>query len=510
MTNAVTPHRHETGRGLSSLAKGPQWCFVSATTIETHGIDIIPEDARKGRARSQFWPWAAGNIHVLSISWGGYLLGFGLSFGQAVVISLLSVVGSFGLVGLISLAGQRGSAPTMVLSRATFGLRGNLLPSFVGYLLVVGWEIVLTALAVMSTASVAERLGIHAGTGFKIGVLVVMEIIVVALGVLGFDAIMASQKYITSAVLVVTALYMALTFHHINFDALGSHPAGGVTAMIGAGVMVFCGFGVGWTSCAADYSRYLPRSTGKKSLVSWTTLGGSVPVFAFIAYGLLLCGSDPALMEAVVANPIGALTDLAPTWFVVPFWITIIAALVAGAVIDIYSSGLALLTMGVPLPRWQTALVDGILVLAGTAYVVWFAPDFLTPFEGFLIALGVPLAAWTGIFGADLVVRWREGFPAARLFDGSPRGAGLVRWPALLAMVSGCAFGFGLVTNSEAPWLGYLLGPLGFGGRGGAWAASNIGVLLTLVLCFAAGWPIAQRARTRRHAIGAEQVVEPA
>lgn len=466
---------------------------MSTTTIETHGIDVIPEHARKGRPRSQFWPWAAGNIHVLSISWGGYLLGYGLSFWQALVISLISVVGSFALVGLVSLAGQRGSAPTMVLSRRVFGRWGNIPAGIVGYLLVVGWEIVLTSLAVLSTATVAERLGLHAGTGFMVVVLLVMEAIVVGLGVLGFDAIMASQKWITSAVIIVSLVYLVLALPHVRWGALQSLPSGGASAMIGAAVMVFCGFGVGWTSCAADYSRYLPRNASRSGLVGWTTFGGSVPVAVFIVFGLLLCGSDPALMAAIVDDPIGALTNMLPLWFVVPFWLVAVTALVAGAVIDIYSSGLALLAIGVRLPRWSTALVDGVLVLAGVVLVVWFSPDFLTPFEGFLTTLGVPLAAWTGIFGADLLVRWREGYPDEQLFD----RAEAVRWPALLAMLACCVVGFGLVTNVSAGWLdwqGYLLGPLGLGGRTGAWAASNIGVLVALVLAFAAGLPIAIRA----------------
>ena len=47
--------------------------------------------------------------------------------------------------------------------------------------------------------------------------------------------------------------------------------------------------------------------------------------------------------------------------------------------------------------------------------------------------------------------------------------------------------GWGLVTNTYASWLtwqGYLLGPLGLGGKTGAWAFANLGVLVALVLGF--------------------------
>jgi hypothetical protein len=51
--------------------------------------------------------------------------------------------------------------------------------------------------------------------------------------------------------------------------------------------------------------------------------------------------------------------------------------------------------------------------------------------------------------------------------------------------------GWGLVTNGFASWLswqGYLLGPFGLGGKTGAWAFANLGVLVALVLGFVAQW----------------------
>ena len=50
--------------------------------------------------------------------------------------------------------------------------------------------------------------------------------------------------------------------------------------------------------------------------------------------------------------------------------------------------------------------------------------------------------------------------------------------------------GWGLVVNAFADdaswnnWQGYLLGPLGLGGKDGAWAFANLGVLAALALGF--------------------------
>ena len=48
--------------------------------------------------------------------------------GRPSIAGVLGIVLSFLLCGFIALAGKRGSAPTMVLSRAAFGVRGNAVP----------------------------------------------------------------------------------------------------------------------------------------------------------------------------------------------------------------------------------------------------------------------------------------------------------------------------------------------------------------------------------------------
>jgi hypothetical protein len=94
--------------------------------IEANGINVITGGERKGRPRSLFWPWFAANVSVLGLSYGSFVLGFGISFGQSVAVGLAGILVSFLLCGFIAVAGKRGSAPTMVLSRAAFGVRGAL------------------------------------------------------------------------------------------------------------------------------------------------------------------------------------------------------------------------------------------------------------------------------------------------------------------------------------------------------------------------------------------------
>jgi purine-cytosine permease-like protein len=234
-------------------------------------------------------------------------------------------------------------------------------------------------------------------------------------------------------------------------------------------------------NAAADYSRYLPRSARSGGVVGWTTFGSSLAPVILLIFGILLAGSSGKLSTAIAADPIGALASLLPTWFLVPFVIVAVLGLVGGAVLDIYSSGLALLSVGVRVPRYVAAGIDGVIMTAGSIYVVFFATDFLGPFQGFLITLGVPIAAWCGIFIADIQLRRRD-YAEAELYDRRGR-YGAVNWLPIALIVIGTAVGWGLVTNSSASWLGwqgYLLGPIG--GTKGDWAFANLGVLAALVI----------------------------
>ncbi len=117
-------------------------------------------------------------------------------------------------------------------------------------------------------------------------------------------------------------------------------------------------------------------------MIGWTTFGSSVAPIVLLVFGLLLAGSSAKLSSAIAADPIGALTTLLPTWFLVPFAIVAVLGLVGGSVLDIYSSGLALLTLGLRIPRYAAALIDGVVMILGTIYVVFVAKQLPAPVRG--------------------------------------------------------------------------------------------------------------------------------
>jgi NCS1 family nucleobase:cation symporter-1 len=451
--------------------------------VETNGINVITEAERKGTPRQLFWPWFGANVSVFGLAYGSFLLGFGISFWQAIVAGVVGIVVSFLLCGLVAIAGKRGSAPTLVLSRAAFGVNGNRAPSVLSWVLTVGWETALVSLATLATAQVFDQLGWSSGTATKLVALLVVAALVVGGGILGFDVIMRMQAAITWVTGILTVVYIVLVADHMDWSTVSALPTGSTAAFIGALVLAMTGYGFGWVNAAADYSRYLPRQASTRGVVGWTTFGGALAPVVLLIAGLLLAGSDSKLSAAIGLDPIGALGTILPTWFLVPFILVVVLGLIGGALLDIYSSGLSLLAAGLRVPRPVAASIDGTLMVIGTIAVVFFADSFIGPFQGFLITLGVPIAAWCGVMLADIALRKRD-YAEADLFD--PRGRyGSVQPVPLALLVIGTVLGWGLVTNTFASWLdwqGYLLGPLGLGGKDGAWAYANLGVLLAFVI----------------------------
>ena len=352
---------------------------IVALGVETTGIEIIDEAERTAQPRNLLWPWFAANVSVFGISYAAFVLGFGISFWQAVLVTIVGVVASFMLCGVIAIAGKRGSAPTMILSRAAFGVQGQKLPGVISWLVSIGWETFLAILAVLATSTIFERLGWGGGTATKVVAALVVATLIVGASVAGYHLIMRMQSVLTWITGAITLLYVAMTISDVQWSTVSAIPAGSIQATVGALVMVMTGFGLGWINIAADWSRYQHREASGAAIVGWNTLGGALAPALLVCYGLALAGSDQVIRDGIAADPIGTLATLLPTWVLVPFLLAAILSLVSGAVLGIYSSGLTLLSLGVRIPRPAAALIDGVILTLGTFYVVFVAENFINP-----------------------------------------------------------------------------------------------------------------------------------
>ena len=133
---------------------------------------------------------------------------------------------------------------------------------------------------------------------------------------LGYDTILAVQRWFTWTFAGLTLVYFVVAAGQIDLHDATSLPAGDLTGFVSGVSIVMAGLGLGWVNAGADYARYLPRTTRARSVVGWTTFGASIAPIVLIAFGVLVAASNKDLASA--ANPVSALAAPLPVWFLVP------------------------------------------------------------------------------------------------------------------------------------------------------------------------------------------------
>lgn len=127
-----------------------------------------------------------------------------------------------------------------------------------------------------------------------------------------------------------------------------------------------------------------------------------------------------------------------PGWVAVPYLILAILTLLAVNTIDLYSSGLTLQAIGVPVRRPAAALIDLVICVAIT-FVAIFSASFNRLYLGFLSLLIVWLAPWFAIYIADWLLRRGRYDPASLVRENGGRywRRGGVHWPGVIAQAVG-------------------------------------------------------------------------
>lgn len=462
---------------------------LRSTTVESNGVNPVPDAERRGRPRGLFAVWFAWNISILGISYGIFVFGLGLNVWQTIVAGTVGYLVSSALVGILAVGGPRTGLPTLTQTRFAFGTKGNRVPAFFAYLSNMGWKVTIVTLASTTGAKLFAKLwpsvfadadGSSATSTIVLWFVLVLAV-TMTVSVLGHQLIMRVEVWISWVTGVMTIAFLGFVLPQVGWARLGDAPAGGPLECVGGVIMAMTLVGIGFLNYGGDFARYLPRDTPARGVIGWTVTGLSLPVVILLIVGALLVGGDPKLGGATASDPIGALTALLPMWFFVPFSVVIVISLVSAAITGMYSSGLALMAVGVPLRRSVTTSVNAVIIAAGAFYLLFVSTSFLATFQSFLSLIAVMMGTMGGVQLVDFVRQRRAGWNTDMA---NPRGHGGrdVRWTAVSSLVTGTVVGLGLVTSSD-PNFGKVTGfLLTAKGRTGVFASSGLGIVIAMVL----------------------------
>ncbi len=404
----------------------------AAFKIEQRGIDLIPDDERKMKPSGLFWLWSGAVFNVEFLFYGTLIMTFGLSVEQAVAAILIGNV-FYAFLGWSSLQGPKTGTTAFMVSRAPFGQNGNRLVALFNWGTQVGFEIEGIYFVVATIILLFSLHGTTLNGPAKIVVIILAALLQMVLPLLGHATISKILRYLAYIFIVFFAVLAGFTFNRLHLSTFHEHPvtfAVWTTAL----VLIISTGGLGWTENGNDYSRYLPRGTAGSRTFWSATLGGAIPSIILELLGVF---AYTITTKTVGIAQLGVPQSF-PSWFVTPFLIFAIFQLLAINTIDMYSSGVTLQALGLPVRRWGAVIIDTVVCAVVTG-IILFHGNFYADFSGFLLYIVVWLAPWFGILMVDYLLRGRDyhslSLRSAR--DGVYWRNGGIHWPAVIAQVVG-------------------------------------------------------------------------
>jgi purine-cytosine permease-like protein len=413
-----------------------------AFVIEQAGTDRVPESQRWTQPKTIGALWAGSSINVEYFVYGALVMGFGFNFATTVSVIVIGNL-SFFLVGAASLQGPETGTTTFTINRAPFGVHGSKLFAFFNWITLLGFETEGLILIVGAVMVLLQMANIHVSSGFEVLLIICAAIIQAIVPYFGHATMV---KVIRVMIIPFGAVFVVLAFFDIKFGTPNYAGVGGGWELYSAALaFVFALSGLGWTNCANDYTRYVPRDAKKSAVVGWVFLGTAVPEILLMLLGATTFTflSSPSQVAAWNgANPFQVLyaQHVLPKWFVVLFLGFAVLQLFAVNSLDLYSSGVSLQAIGIRIKRYQAVLLDSVISCGLTIWAM-FQSTFSLYMKEFVGVIIVWIGPWLGIFLMDWLLRKMK-YSASELQRTDTNGTYFaqtsgVQWNAVVAFAVG-------------------------------------------------------------------------
>jgi purine-cytosine permease-like protein len=463
-------------------------------------VEVVVQTKRfaKDPSSSQFWVWLSISGSLLPFGVALWLRSLGLTFEQSLTAVLLGIFASAGVVAVGAIAGKRSSLPTIVLSRAAFGVFGNLGPALILVLSRLFWALVLVTLGYLLIAqNLTSKTSMSGGSEpISWGAILVLVVVVsgsAVLSSLGGKFLIWAQR-LSGVLGIVTAIVIATVKIFGSGVAMEVVQTGSWLRALGAAVVIFAIFGLAWSSASSDYASGLPVNVRGWKVAGWALLSmGAIPA-ALATLALLAFGNLADSDFATSYNGLAAGTS--STTLAVVVQISLILTLVTTIAMSLRSSSMSFESVQL---KFKASIATPVIAVAAVAMAVigisyLGAGGFWFNLKGYALFLAVPVAAWSGIFVSDVLIR-RIAYHEVSLSRsyGFYKAVNISNTSGWLLAV---ALGWGLLKSDlvEFEWLGYLAD---LTANAEFWAQSNFGVVIAfaigLLLPVAVGIPRIKR-----------------
>ncbi len=360
--------------------------------VEVRGFDHIPEPERNMTMGHVDLFWVANSVNLFSFALGALAIAQGLSLGMALTAC---VVGSLAYVyvSLGSIITVRAGLPVSTLTRAAFGMRGNLFNASLSWVTAIAFEVINTIFGVEAILALFQMFGwSDPGSTGKLLAVLLQLLLCGGIAELGHATMVWFQRYfaiLVSAALMLVCAYIVAKIdfvHAVGPRAPHAAPAGIAAFMTAAAVIA--SNPLSFLFNGADWVRYLPSRTRGRT-VFWHVFAWSyLPSLALTVMGAL------SATLGDMADPVAGLKPFMPSWLFIIYIFAVVGGSLANNVPTYYSSGLALQAIGLRVHRNVATGID-VVVSAVVSLYILFVQDFSSVLNDFIALLVV----WVGPFG---------------------------------------------------------------------------------------------------------------
>jgi NCS1 family nucleobase:cation symporter-1 len=362
--------------------------------VEPGGAGFIPLNERHGRPLNLFWTWMSPNLEFATIFVGVIsVLYFEQTFWQAVAAIVVGTgLGSLAH-GVLSARGPSMGVPQMVLSRISFGYRGNILPS--------GLQAVVAGIGWFAVNSVSGALALATLTTLPSALcLVIVVVLQVSIGFFGHNLVHAFERYAFPVLAVIFLVTSVITLSKASPGAVagGTGGIGGFLLTVGATF----GYTAGWNPYATDYTRYLPPATSKVATGVWAALG----VFVSGVFLEVVGAASATIAAPGIDNPTAAFTSHLNTAVADLTLLAIALGAICANAINVYSGSMSFLALGINVPLGlRRAIVSGVFGVLGFLLALSGLSDAGQKYENFLLIISYWIAPWLAVYFTDWYLR---------------------------------------------------------------------------------------------------------
>jgi purine-cytosine permease-like protein len=366
-------------------------CSNEVFGVEVRGFDHIPEPERNMTIGQVDLFWVANSVNLFSFALGALAITQGLSLGWALTACIVGSL-TYVYVSLGSVISVRAGLPVSTLTRAAFGMRGNLFNSGLSWLTAIAFEVINTIFGVEAILALLQMLGwSDPGSAGKLLAVLLQILLCGGIAVLGHATMIWFQRYFAVLVSAALLLVFAYIVSKIDFHAVGARAPHASIASIAAfmtAAAVIASNPLSFLFNGADWVRYLPSATRGRT-VFWHVFAWSyLPSLALTMMGAL------SATLGDMSDPVAGLKPFMPAWLFIIYIVAVVGGSLANNVPTYYSSGLALQAIGLRVHRNVATGID-VVVSAMVSFYILFVQDFSAVLNDF-IAL---LVLWVGPFG---------------------------------------------------------------------------------------------------------------